>query len=259
MMNRTVAWVAALSATAIIVLGGCSDDSSSSAESSSAAASSSAVVSMKDQIPSPFTDDPQMPNTFVGSVDGTDAYIAVVTSGSAAMAFVCDGEKMWAWMDGTVDNGKLDMTGADGAKLEATVDGDAGIKGSLTMTGASGKAFTAVAAAPGEGVYRTVMTKDGQEMTLGWIIRTEGARGLLRTSGGTNTNGVNTNRDDDDRARDRRERRQEEDRCNKLARDLADAQATLAFIESQPRIGGNIQMVALNQQRVQRLIAAQCN
>lgn len=255
MMNRTVAWVGALSATAIFVLGGCSDDSSSSAESSSAAASSSAVVSMKDQIPSPFTDEPQMPDTFVGSVDSTDAYIAVVTSGSAAMAFVCDGENMWAWMDGTVDNGKLDLTGADGAKLKAIVDGAAGITGSLTMAGASGKAFSAVAAAPGEGVYRTVMTKDGQEMTLGWIIRTEGARGLLRTSGGTNTNGVNTNRDDDDRARDRG---QEEDRCNKLARDLADAQATLAFIESQPRIGGNIQMVALNQQRVQRLIAAQC-
>ncbi len=257
-MNRTLAWIAALSTTAIFVLGGCSDDSTSSAgSSSSAAAASSAVVSMKDQIPSPFTDDPQMPNTFVGSVDGTDAYIAVVTSGSAAMAFVCDGEYMWAWMDGTVDNGKLALTGADGATLQATVDGSA-IAGSLSMPGTDGKAITAVAAAPGEGVYRTVMTKDGQEMTLGWIIRTEGARGLLRTSGGTNTNGVNTNRDDNDRARERRDRREEEDRCNKLARDLADAQATLAFLESQPRVGGNIQMVALNQQRVQRLIAVQC-
>lgn len=67
-----------------------------------------------------------------------------------------------------------------------------------------------------------------------------------------------TNADDERRQRDRRNDRAEHMRCADLERDLAVASATLMALQALPREGGNIQMVALAQARLDRLTAAQC-
>ncbi|MBJ8345012.1 hypothetical protein [Antrihabitans sp. YC2-6] len=262
-MNRlTVRTVlAALAVTSSTLLIGCSSDESStdSATSASSAAPASATQStdaMMELIPSPFADAPQPAGTYLGSVDGTDAYIALVMSGDNAVAFICDGSSMWAWPNGTFTDNQLSLSDTSGMAVQARMVGGA-ISGTVKIGGTDHN-FTATPAEVGEGVYRTIVDEDGVQSTVGWIIRNEGARGLERSSTGAISNAISTNRIENDDDRRRRERREEEERCDRLAQDLADAQATLAELQARPREGGNIQMVALAQQRLDRLVNSQC-
>lgn len=217
-------WIVALCAAAVVAVGGCSSDSS---DAPASATSVAAAPAFTDEIPSPFTSSPQMANTFVGEIEGSDAYIAVVYDGANAMAFVCDGHEMWSWLNGSMTGADLALSGSNGTTLAGTL-ADGAITGTFTGMGLSGNAFEVTPVTAGEGVYRTVVDMNGDDYTLGWIMTTDGIRGLMRNSAGQTTNGV----DADDR-RDRRERqeRAEESRCEDLADALTRALATAVSAE----------------------------
>ena len=252
--------LAALAVTALTSLAACSSDESSSAPTTSASASADAAMqSMMDSIPSPFVNAPQAANTYLGSVDGTDAYIAVIMAGDKAVAFLCDGASMWEWPTGTFNDNRVQLTNSSGTTVGARLDGST-LTGTVKIGGADHN-FTAVPAQANEGVYRTVVNENGQTSTVGWIIRDAGGRGFERSSTGAITNAIRSDTqdtEDDRRQRDRRDERDEQLRCQRLVQDLANARATLAALEALPREGGNIQMVALAKQRVDRLVSAQC-
>ncbi len=257
-----------------VLLTGCAADTDSGPPASSSPAATSAVATSTtaaasdpiiERIPSPFTTDPQVRDTYLGAVDGSDAYIAVVVADGRAVAFVCDGEQLWAWLTGTVTPpvasltpdtaGKLELSGPDGGRLTGELR-DGAVTGTVTLAGVDGGAFTARPAAADEGVYRAAVTKDGQPWTLGWILRADGMRGLLR-SGPNSSAGISADRDD--RRDDRRRREQAEaNRCAKLASDLASAQATLDWLTGNPNVTPNKQAILLQQQRIARLQAQQC-
>src|SRR5436309_9994073 len=55
--------------------------------------------------------------TFVGRVEGTDAFIAVATDGMRLAAYVCDGDQWAEWLIGAIDEDGTDLVAATGTRL----------------------------------------------------------------------------------------------------------------------------------------------
>lgn len=119
---------------------------------------------------------------FVGEVDGTDAYIAVVSGTTEAVAYVCDGDADIAeWFRGPVDaDGHMELTNDGGATLDATI-GD-GVTGAITFADGSTHDVAATAATGDAGLYR--IAGDDPDVVGGWVVGLDGtARGSLRVRG----------------------------------------------------------------------------
>src|SRR5579859_6583295 len=59
--------------------------------------------------------------TFVGTVPGTDAFIALTNAGDGtSLSYVCDSKQIASWFNGPVTNNAVDLTAANGDKLKAT-------------------------------------------------------------------------------------------------------------------------------------------
>ena len=124
----------------------------------------------------------------MGAVEGTDAYIAVVTDPDGdTVAYVCDCAEgapatVAAFLEGTVTDGQLDLEPAQEVEVTGTVDEDQA-EGTVTVAG-DDHPFTADAAEEPAGLYRTEETVDGDEVTAGWVIAADGTqRGGLRRAG----------------------------------------------------------------------------
>jgi hypothetical protein len=215
-VHTKTTWILGPLTVIVLAVSGCGDDSSGSSaasdtstpSASTAATTTAAAAALMEQIPSPFEEEPQLERTFLGAVDDSDAYVAVVTSGSDAVAFLCDGDDMWMWMSGTMDGDRLALTAPDGSTLTGTMS-DGKVSGTVTGAGMTDKAFEAAPAAADEGLYRATTNRDGADYTLGWIMRTDGVRGLERQANGSTTGGIAVDRNDDDMDERNRERRQE--------------------------------------------------
>lgn len=224
-MNKKTTWILAPLAAATLALSGCGNDSSdSSAPSATSAAEATSsgeaapASNMMEKIPSPFVMTPQMDPTYVGSVDGTDAYIALARSGDEMVAFLCDGDEMWTWMTGTMDGDKASMSSPDGATLTASMS-DGTVTGQVSAPGMPDKAFTAKPVAAEDGLFRATTNHDGTDYTLGWIMTPDGVRGLERQANGSTTGGIAVDRngdDMDDRQRERRQERREQLDCDEM-------------------------------------------
>ncbi|MFC9834797.1 hypothetical protein ACFVKB_13355 [Rhodococcus sp. NPDC127530] len=223
-MNKKTTWILAPLAAVALSLSGCGDDSSDSAAPSttSAAATSSGEAApasnMMEKIPSPFVMTPQMEPTYVGSVDGSDAYIALARSGNDMIAFLCDGDQMWTWMTGTMDGDKATLSSPDGATLTASMS-DGTVTGQVSAPGMPDKAFVAHPAAADEGMFRATTNRDGADYTLGWIMTSDGVRGLERQANGSTTGNIAVDRNEDqmdDRQRERRAERREQLDCDQM-------------------------------------------
>lgn len=119
---------------------------------------------------------------WAGSTDGGAATIAISVKDGIAVAYLCDGKRAEAWLQGTAADGKLALTGAKGAKLDGTFGGG---KATGTVT-AAGKqfTFTAPAVAKPSGLYRAVADVRNAKVVGGWIVLPDGSQvGVLTTNG----------------------------------------------------------------------------
>lgn len=108
--------------------------------------------------------------TFVGRLDGTDAFVAVETvDGREVRAYVCDGAAMIHWLDGSLTGDRVDAAARDGAgTLSATRRGD-GFTGSVL-----GHSFTLTRAAFPAGLYRAADPRGVIEGS--WIVLADGSQ-----------------------------------------------------------------------------------
>lgn len=126
---------------------------------------------------------PEPVEGYVGGVDETDAFIAIVTGERDAMAYVCDGDnEIFEWFDGPHDGpADLALDNAQGGSLSASRVGDA-VLGEVTLADGTTHSFTAEAASGEAGLYR-VLGEEAQaaELQAGWIVDNDGSqRGALR-------------------------------------------------------------------------------
>ncbi len=147
-------WLARFSAIGIFVLAlmlaACGGSSSSSSSSSSGKA-----------------------GTFVGTVPGTDAFIALSTPGDGtSLSYVCDSKQTATWFSGPVTNNAIALTAANGDKLNATLAAS-GAKGTVTLSGKD-YPFTAALRSGDAGLFRAEGSGNGVSTVAGWIITNDG-------------------------------------------------------------------------------------
>jgi serine/threonine-protein kinase len=134
--------------------------------------------------PSPTETEAAQAVTYVGYVDGGGASVAVIVTGDEAIAYLCDGNAVEAWLDGSAVAKQLDLTGDRGS-----------LTGEFDDLQASGQAiaddqfwtFTIEAVEPPEGLYRFADTiAGGAEVVGGWIVLPDGTQvGALNVDGQT--------------------------------------------------------------------------
>ncbi len=119
---------------------------------------------------------------YVGKVtSGGGATIAIAVKDGKAVAYLCDGNRVEAWLQGTATDGNLNLTGAANARLVG--------KYSSTATGgvnAGGRQWTfavPIVTAP-SGLYRAVANVRNARVVGGWILLPGGAQvGIVTRNG----------------------------------------------------------------------------
>jgi hypothetical protein len=162
-----------------------------SAAPSDAASASSAPPDAVSSAPAPpaeapvKTAPPRRAN-YTGRVNGGGASIAVSVQGDRAIAYLCDGRRAEAWLNGTVTEGRLDLKNAKGDSLAGDVR-KSSVAGTVKV-GAKSWQFSAPKVARPAGLYRAIPKgKDskGSAGKAGWIVQPDGSQVGVITSGTT--------------------------------------------------------------------------
>jgi hypothetical protein len=118
---------------------------------------------------------------YTGRSDPRAVTVAIAVDGDQAAAYVCDGKKIEAWLEGTVTGGQILLEGENGARLTGTVAGD-DVSGTVWAGDDKKWQFTATTAAPPAGLYRA-QSEDGSSR-IGWIVLPDGEQvGVVSRSG----------------------------------------------------------------------------
>jgi hypothetical protein len=108
---------------------------------------------------------------YTGRSAGNEVTVAIAVKDGKAVAYVCDGKKVEAWMEGTLAGDTLSLQGKT-SSLAATVSEKATL-GSVTVDGAewpfSAKGVTAPA-----GLYQGRGVLKGVAARVGWIVEENG-------------------------------------------------------------------------------------
>lgn len=132
--------------------------------------------------------DPQTPPaapvqaTYAGRTSGNEATIAIAVDGDAASAYVCDGEQIESWLEGTIENGRLTLQGANGAEVTGSVQHGA-VFGTMSVQGEQWPYSAEPAEAPA-GLYDGRGTVDGEPARVGWIVLPDGSQVGVADIGG---------------------------------------------------------------------------
>lgn len=120
--------------------------------------------------------------SFVGRLDQSETFVAIVVTGTDVMAYVCDGNNLARWFKGTRQGSTIDLRAEGGERLTANL-GPAPSNGSLrqsagTFTAANGQALRfnsmATTGLDKAGLYRGTSQVDGGDVVLGVIVLPNG-------------------------------------------------------------------------------------
>jgi serine/threonine-protein kinase len=119
---------------------------------------------------------------FVGHSSGNEMTVAVAVAGAEASAYICDGERIEAWLEGTVSGEQVNLQGRNGAQLTATLADDAAL-GMVTVAERR-LPFSAAVAGPPAGIYEGKATVDGKPNRIGWIVLPSGRQVGINNAAG---------------------------------------------------------------------------
>jgi serine/threonine-protein kinase len=105
--------------------------------------------------------------------DGTIS-VAIAIKGTAAVAYLCDGSNVEAWLRGTAIDGKLKLSGEQSSSLTAVGKADT-VSGTL-RTAIGTWPFQAQIATGPAGLYRANATLKGVQQRLSWIVKQNGTQ-----------------------------------------------------------------------------------
>ncbi|MEV6343714.1 hypothetical protein [Actinoplanes sp. NPDC051851] len=109
--------------------------------------------------------------------------LAVSAKNGTAIGYLCDGERIEAWLKGTAEDGRLRMTSTKGARLTGSFDEDSAA-GTLRVGGDS-FSFAISAVRKPSGLYRATAEIRGSKVVGGWIVLADGSQVGLGTVDGT--------------------------------------------------------------------------
>ena len=111
---------------------------------------------------------------YAGEVQGGGASVAISIHHGQAIAYVCNGSVIEAWLKGTAVNGHLTMTGKGHARLSATYRTKRAV-GHVIAHGVR-YTFSAPAVHKPSGLYQAIAIVRGAKITAGWIVLPDGTQ-----------------------------------------------------------------------------------
>ena len=111
---------------------------------------------------------------YAGEVRGGGASVAISIHGGQAIAYVCNGSVIEAWLKGTAAAGQLIMTGNHRAQLRATYNFKRAV-GHVVADGIR-YTFSAPAVYKPSGLYRSIAIVRGAKIKAGWIVLPDGTQ-----------------------------------------------------------------------------------
>lgn len=147
-----------------------------------AAAPAAAPAAKPAPTPAPAAAPPAVAEkVYAGRSSGNEVTVAVAVKGGKAVAYICDGKKVEAWLQGALAGANLTLTSANGAKITGTVDG----KGSFGTVAVGGKEwpYSAKAVQAPQGLYQGRSDVKGVAAKIGWIVLPDGQVGIETSAG----------------------------------------------------------------------------
>jgi hypothetical protein len=105
--------------------------------------------------------------TWAGEIFGGGATIAIAAEDGVAIAYLCDGDRIEAWLQGTAVDGKLALTGDKGELNGTFANGRA--KGTVVISGDTATFDVGTVKKP-SGLYRATANVRNAEVVNGWIV-----------------------------------------------------------------------------------------
>jgi hypothetical protein len=120
---------------------------------------------------------------YAGRVDGGGATVAVSVKGDKAIAYVCDGKRVEAWLSGTVNGDSMTLRGANNATLTASLSGTR-LAGTVEV-GRRNWEFDIPQVRKPSGLYQAARNVAGARIVGSWIVLPDGSQvGVLVDGGG---------------------------------------------------------------------------
>ncbi|WIM99082.1 serine/threonine-protein kinase [Actinoplanes oblitus] len=119
--------------------------------------------------------------TLAGYVEDDAGTLAMSIRDGKAIAYVCDGDKVEAWLRGTAQDGKLRLAGKGGTKIVGTFSAR-GAQGDLTILGKT-HGFTLTTVKKPSGLYRASARVRGAKVAGSWIVLPDGRQVGVLTEG----------------------------------------------------------------------------
>jgi hypothetical protein len=110
--------------------------------------------------------------SYVGKVDGTDAYIALVTGSGKVAGYICDSASISVWIPAaTISGNTASLVSRKGVAVGPVTWSGTTASGTLTIDGIS-HPFTAELATGDAGLYRAVQGTPGEAgaVEVGWVV-----------------------------------------------------------------------------------------
>jgi len=133
------------------------------------------------------------PGDYVGTLQGTDAFVAVlVGTHGGVLAYVCDSKRIAEWFKGRAGSGTSGLTlrSKGGYRLQVTVAGGRAT-GTVSFPAGGSHPFSVVSVKRPFGLYRVEIRDGGKHYLGGWIVLGDGrTRGAAKS--GTKIVGTST-------------------------------------------------------------------
>lgn len=110
---------------------------------------------------------------YAGRTSGDEVTVAIAVKDGRAVAYLCDGERIEEWLEGTVDGSTLSLTGDNGIAVTGEL-ADGALFGQVAVGGKRLPYAAVVATAPA-GTYRGEVSVDGVQKEIGWIVLQDGS------------------------------------------------------------------------------------
>jgi hypothetical protein len=119
---------------------------------------------------------------YAGRTENREATVAVALKNDKAIAYVCDGKKLEAWLSGTVKGNQVTLSGEGNAKLNAEIQGNR-LVGTVTAKKKSYD-FNVKSVKKPSGLYQAAANVAGARIVGSWIVLEDGTQvGVMAEDG----------------------------------------------------------------------------
>lgn len=112
---------------------------------------------------------------YTGRSSGNQVTLAVVTQGSKATGYVCNGRTVEAWLQGSVHGNQLSLAGRNGASLSGSLSGLA-MFGTVSTGAGLSFPFSAALSPHPAGIYQARIAVNGLAARIGWAVLPDGTQ-----------------------------------------------------------------------------------